>query len=94
MLLVQSVRHGHCGKLDVVSDRIETLRSVVETLAGKAAPADPEESLFESGLLDSFMLVDLVAAIESQFKIKVPDADLNPRKFDSLARIDSYLSQL
>jgi acyl carrier protein len=91
---VQSVCHGCCGKLDIVSDRIETLRSVVETLAGKPAPADPDESLFESGLLDSFMLVDLVAAIESKFKIKIPDADLNPRKFDSLARIDSYLDQL
>jgi acyl carrier protein len=77
-----------------VSDRIDTLRSVVESLAGKPAPSDPEESLFESGLLDSFMLVDLVAAIEQKFKIKVPDADLNPRKFDSLARIDSYLDQL
>lgn len=75
-------------------DRIETLRSVVETLAGKPAPADPDDSLFESGLLDSFMLVDLVAAIESKFKIKVPDADLNPRKFDSLARIDTYLNQI
>jgi acyl carrier protein len=77
-----------------VPDRIETLRSVVESLAGKPAPADPDDSLFESGVLDSFMLVDLVAAIETKFKIKVPDADLNPRKFDSLARIDSYLSQL
>jgi acyl carrier protein len=91
---VQSVCQGSCVKLDVVSDRIESLRSVVETLAGKPAPADLEESLFESGLLDSFMLVDLVAAIESKFKIKIPDADLNPRKFDSLSRIDSYLSQL
>lgn len=91
---MQSAYHGCCGKLDDVSDRIETLRSVVEALAGKPAPADPDDSLFESGLLDSFMLVDLVAAIEAKFKIKVPDADLNPRKFDSLARIDSYLSQL
>lgn len=91
---MQSGCQGRCVKLDVVADRIESLRSVVEALAGKPAPADPDESLFESGLLDSFMLVDLVAAIESEFKLKVPDADLNPRKFDSLARIDTYLSQL
>jgi acyl carrier protein len=91
---MQSVCHRCCGKLVVVSNRIEALRSAVEQLAGKPVPADPEESLFESGLLDSFKLVDLVMTLEEAFKVKIPDADVNPRKFDSLARIDSYLSQL
>jgi acyl carrier protein len=77
-----------------VSDRIETLRSAVERLAGKPVPSDPDESLFENGLLDSFKLVDLVVVLEEVFKVKIPDADVNPRKFDSLARIDNYLSQL
>lgn len=72
--------------------RIEKLRLLVEEVAGKPAPEDVDESLFESGLLDSFALPDLVSAIEKSFSIKVPDADLNPRKFDSLARIDAYLS--
>ena len=51
------------------------------------------ESLFESGLLDSFALPDLVSAIEEEFSIKVPDRDLNPRKFDSIARIETYLEE-
>lgn len=72
--------------------RIPQLRSLIEQVAGKSAPADEDESLFESGLLDSFALPDLVSAIEKKFGIKVPDSDLNPRKFDSIARIDSYLS--
>jgi acyl carrier protein len=33
----------------------------------------------------------LVSALEKEFAIKVPDRDLNPRKFDSIARIDTYL---
>jgi acyl carrier protein len=70
----------------------ERLRGLVEKVAQKPAPADPDESLFESGLLDSFALPDLVSAIEQEFSIKVPDSDLNPRKFDSIARMETYLA--
>ena len=41
---------------------------------------------------DSFALPDLVSAIEKEFGVKVPDSDLNPRKFDSIARMDAYLA--
>ena len=68
------------------------LRTLVARVSGKPAPADDDESLFESGLLDSFALPDLVAAIEEEFGIKIPDADLNPRKFDSVARMDDYIA--
>ena len=67
------------------------LRAVVQKIAQKPVPEDPEESLFESGLLDSFALPDVVSAIEEEFSIKVPDADLTPRKFDSIARMESYI---
>jgi acyl carrier protein len=73
-------------------DTQQRLRTLVQKVAQKPAPDDPEESLFESGLLDSFALPDLVGAIEEEFSIKVPDADLTPRKFDSLARIETYLA--
>jgi acyl carrier protein len=68
------------------------LRKLVERIVNKPVPADEAESLFESGLLDSFALPDLVAAIEEEFGIQVPDSDLNPRKFDSLERMDAYLT--
>lgn len=70
----------------------ERLRRVVESISNQSIPADPEESLFESGLLDSNNLVDVVTGIEAEFSIKVPDADLTPRKFDSLARMESYVT--
>jgi acyl carrier protein len=73
-------------------DTQQRLRTLVQKVAQKPAPDDPEESLFESGLLDSFALPDLVGAIEEEFAIKVPDADLTPSKFDSLARIEAYLA--
>lgn len=75
-----------------MADTRERLRTLIQQVAQKPAPEDPEESLFESGLLDSFALADLVGAIEKEFSIKVPDADLTPRKFDSLARMEAYLS--
>jgi acyl carrier protein len=69
----------------------ERILAVIQKVAQKSIPADPEESLFESGVLDSFALPDVVGALEKEFAITVPDADLNPRKFDSVARIADYI---
>jgi acyl carrier protein len=70
----------------------ERIARVVQTVAQKPMPADPEESLFESGVLDSFALPDMIGGLEKEFGITVPDSDLTPRKFDSLARIADYIS--
>jgi acyl carrier protein len=64
---------------------------IVKQVAQKPIDPAPEESLFESGALDSFALTDLVAALEREFSLKIPDSDLLPRKFDSVARIQAYL---
>ena len=75
------------------STRRQRLLVILKTITNKPIPGDEEESLFESGLLDSFALPDLVSALEVEFAIKVPDRDLNPRKFDSIARIETYLEE-
>jgi acyl carrier protein len=64
---------------------------IVRRVAGRPVDFAPEDSLFESGLLDSFSLTDLVTELESEFSVRIPDSDLNPRKFDSVARIRAYL---
>jgi acyl carrier protein len=73
-------------------DTQKRLRDLVQKVAGKPLPQDSGESLFESGVLDSFALADVVAAIEEEFAIKVPDKDLTPRKFDSIARMEAYVA--
>lgn len=73
--------------------RHERLLNILKKVTTAPIPSDDDESLFESGLLDSFALPDLVSAIEEEFSIKVPDRDLNPRKFDSVARIQTYLDE-
>ena len=74
-------------------NQLQRLRGVLQQFTKDALPADSEESLFESGLLDSFALPDVISALEQEFSIKIPDRDLNPRKFDSVARIEEYLRQ-
>ena len=69
----------------------ERILKVVQEVAQKPIPADTDESLFESGVLDSFALPDMVSGLEKEFGIKVPDSDLHPRKFDSLSRISDYI---
>ncbi len=69
----------------------DRIMAVLRRVSPKGVPADPEESLFDSGYLDSFALTDLVSGLEQEFGFEIPDADLNPRKFDSISRIQSYL---
>ena len=64
---------------------------IVKRVSGKKVAPGAEESLFESGYLDSFALTDMVAELEKEFGLTIPDSDLNPRKFDSISRIESYL---
>ncbi|HUA57582.1 MAG TPA: acyl carrier protein [Verrucomicrobiae bacterium] len=65
---------------------------IVSRVAGKPVNTAADESLFQSGVLDSFTLADLVSALEQEFGVKIPDADLTPRKFDSIERIEAYLA--
>ena len=71
----------------------DRLLKVLQKVTNQPLNIGDEDSLFESGLLDSFALPDLVSGLEDEFSLKVPDSDLNPRKFDSIARIEAYLSE-
>ena len=74
-------------------DRIGQITEIVRAVSKQRTPPDAEESLFDSGYLDSFALPDMIGEIERKFSIKIPDSDLNPRKFDSIARIDQYVGR-
>ena len=49
-------------------------------------------SLFEAGILDSFSLVEFVTLLENEFRIRVSDAELRPETFETMAKIEDYLS--
>jgi len=72
-------------------DQRSKIVAIIQQVAGQPVDPSPDQSLFESGLLDSFTLTDMVAELERQFSISIPDSDLTPRRFDSVARIEAYL---
>ena len=64
---------------------------IVQRVSGQPIKISPDESLFDSGFLDSFALPDMVSALETEFGIKITDSDLTPRKFESIASIGRYV---
>jgi acyl carrier protein len=72
-------------------DKQKKIRELIAAVAGKVVTVEADENLFDSGIIDSFALTDLVAALEKEFQIQVPDGDLNPRKFASIEKIEEYL---
>ncbi len=64
---------------------------VIHAVADIDEDPAPDESLFDSGTLDSFTLPDLVTGLEEEFGVSIPDADLVPERFDTIAKIDAYL---
>ena len=72
-------------------DHRERILGIVRKVSNNTTLPDPDESLFDSGFLDSFALPDVVSELEREFGIKIPDSDLNPRKFESITRIQSYI---
>jgi acyl carrier protein len=65
---------------------------VLQKVTGKPITPGADESLFVSGLLDSFALTDFVAGLEEEFGVTIPDSDLSARKFDTLNKVASYLA--
>ncbi|HLG96789.1 MAG TPA: acyl carrier protein [Bryobacteraceae bacterium] len=72
-------------------DNRERIIAILKSVAKRPEAPDASESLFDSGYLDSFALPDMVGELEREFGIKIPDSDLHPRKFESIARIESYI---
>ncbi len=70
----------------------DQVRSLLAPLAQAPVPQDVEESLFEAGVIDSFGMMDLIGELEKAFGIRVPDADMVPRKFETLAKVAAYVN--
>lgn len=69
------------------------ISELLAAITGKPVVAGGDESLFDSGVLDSFALTDLVAKLEEEYGIRIPDGDLNPRKFETLDKIAEYVEE-
>ncbi len=65
---------------------------VLQAVAENNITPQDDESLFTSGLLDSFVLTDFVVGLEKEFSVTIPDADMTARKFDTIHKVDEYLT--
>ncbi len=53
----------------------------------------PDEDLRDAGL-NSLDMVNLMLAVEAEFDLKIPDADMTLRNFRSISAIDALVSSL
>jgi acyl carrier protein len=65
---------------------------VLQRVTGKDISPAQDESLFVSGMLDSFALTDFVAGLEEEFGVSIPDSDLSARRFDTIQKTAAYLA--
>jgi len=63
-------------------------------LGGDRTPLTPETSLVETGLLDSVALMNLIAYVEDRTGVRIPDADVTPQNFNTVASIELLVERL
>lgn len=74
-----------------IADRIT--RFLVETYPPlRERGIAPEEALLGSDLIDSVGLVELLAFLEQEFLLEVPDEDLVPVHFQSINALARYIA--
>jgi acyl carrier protein len=75
------------------TDRVAAL--VRELLAKRSVtrPVGNDEDLAEAGLT-SLDMVNLMLAVEAEFDLKIPDRDMTPANFRTVARIDALVGAL
>jgi acyl carrier protein len=52
-----------------------------------------EVSLHESGAVDSFLLLELLGALEREFGIRIDNRDVTPENLDSIDRIEAFVAR-
>ena len=73
--------------------RRERIMQIIQKVAGRDISPRPDESLFKSGLVGSFALLDMLALLDSEMGVQTPDDDINPNTFDSGALIKAFLDR-
>ncbi len=73
--------------------KVELRDFIRETfLFGKERAFSDTASLQEEGLVDSTGLMALVAFVERTYNIVVKDEELLPRNFDTIERLDEFIT--
>ena len=54
---------------------------------------EPDQSLLDSGILDSLALLRLMGFIEDHYNITVEDGEVTPDNFESIESINTFIEQ-
>ena len=74
-------------------DRIAALVRQILAKRGLDPSLDHDSDLTEAGL-SSLDTVNLMLAVEAEFAVKIPDRDMTPANFRTVARIEGLVSPL
>jgi acyl carrier protein len=78
------------------SELAQRVAALVRSLLAKRsieAPVGKQDDLAERGL-SSLDLVNLMLAVEAEFDLKIPEIDMRPANFRSIARIEALVAGL
>lgn len=78
------------------NDKLNQLRqSISDMLVGRGQPAafTDDESLFDSGRLDSMSAVNLLLELETTFDLDLSDPDFDISQIDTFAEITELVQQ-
>jgi acyl carrier protein len=69
----------------------DEIRNYIARTFGKTVA--PDDSLLDSGLVDSTGIFELVAFLEETFGIKVEDEEIVPEHFETSAQIAAFVDR-
>ena len=84
--MLDRTKSSAAGRVNALVRQFLTKRSVDRTVGR-------DEDLTESGL-SSLDIVNLMLAVEAEFDVKIPDRDMTPANFRTIARIDALVAML
>lgn len=73
------------------SERKTRIRTFLETFVGEAEYGD-DDNIFELGLVNSLMAMQLVLFLEKEFGLRFGNDDLNLANFNSISAIDRLVA--
>jgi acyl carrier protein len=76
-----------------VTDRIITLVQSILKKRSIDRTIGRDDDLSDSGI-SSLDMVNLMLAVEAEFKIKIPDRDMTPSNFRSVGQIEALVERL
>lgn len=72
------------------------MEKLIELLEGIKAGVDfrNEKKLVEDGLLDSFDIVEIIAAIDDEFDVEIPVMEVQPESFNDVESLYTLIQRL